>query len=334
MSAAASTRAPGGSDPAASRVIAGAVHPFVVQRAQRAQTREQRRPRQDPLREARVLPHLLPFAVGQRPLLLPHARRHARAPDVVHVAGAPHLRDRLRAQAQPLGRARRQLRHARRMPARVRRLQIRERAHRLQRAVDRRLVDVVGRARLGGDRRVPHRTPRPAPPGSRPRPRAPSPPASGPAPCPPAPPASPPRPSTPPVAVERLRVVGDLHDAHRQRDRLALLLARRPLAVPPLERVPQRLAHAHRTPEIVRQRLRDLALRFDRPGQPRHLDEQPRVQPRPLQRRLARADVAASARASRPPACPSRTSASHPRAAISSPPNTAAAIGASAVQPT
>ena len=66
-----------------------------------------------------------------RPPTRPPARRRGRS----RRAAPPRPP---RAPAQPLGRARRQLRHAGRMPARVRRLQIRERAHRLQRAVDRR----------------------------------------------------------------------------------------------------------------------------------------------------------------------------------------------------
>ena len=335
MSAAASTRAPGGSDPAGQLVIAGAVQPFVVQRAQRAQPRQQRRPRQDPLRVAGVLAAPSPIRRRRaappsptRPPTRPRARRRARSRRAAPPRPPPRARP-SRSAAPAASSA---------TPVECPRVYDDFRSANAPIACSAPSIavvgDVVGRARLGGDRRVPHRrhvqarqqlrraraqrlrqrrVQRPA------RARA---------------------PASPPRAVDAARAVERAARRRRPARRASPAGSPRPSACAAHPCRPS----ARTSAPAPRARAPNTRDRRPATARPRSATRAVPVSRGILMSSFAYSRARRSADLPAPmlrastritsAGLPWSTSASQPRAAISSPPNTAAAIGASAVQPT
>ena len=103
-----------------------------------------------------VEPHPLPLAEPERPRLLPDRVRHADAAEVVRERGAPHERDRVRREAHAPRRGLGELRHARRVLAKPRRLEIGERGDGHEGGVDPFARDPDLRKRLDLQRLLPH----------------------------------------------------------------------------------------------------------------------------------------------------------------------------------
>ena len=159
-SAAASSRAGSvSSAPADAAVVAGAVEALVVGSRDVGERREELRARENSLGVIGMEPHLLPLVRVQRPVLLPDPRAHRDPSEVVDERRPPERRDAGFVHPAALRRRFGQLRHGRGVTRQIRREQIREIAHRRERAIQRLPLErrAAGAARRRASRPTPRR---------------------------------------------------------------------------------------------------------------------------------------------------------------------------------